>query len=771
MARAAAHDAGADDIGGSCDNGDNADSAGGDVVDDAPPPRRATAPQPAREARAEALLARGGAAARVQSLVVRSPFAPLAGPADSRGPVARERAVAHLAAIMKMPAATAEPRTAPARVRPPVPVQPRRARAEAPAPTVLDERAVATAGALDESGLESATAQLLEKSRRLMRETSAVLAGAARHMRRQRTAATVAHASHGADAGDAGVDGEDASAGTRDADVVGDLAGGALVAGAPVRSPPATSGESGLLGFDEWAAADGGSPDGSPVPDSSCTRAAAARAHTLPRPRPAARGRHGTLPSMSRVSRLGAPSRTTSRPGSASTALRPPVPTAVHETAALQVCAYALLVGAYVSDVRAMCVWGEQDEDEWENEIARNILAIYRTDCTLGEQAGAAVVAEGAGNDSSAATVGASRAASPSRARRLAPSSLPAAHAPPRSPDGRVPDSALRPPTAGAHADDAVARLTVGDMPGVGKTGSGGGGENPGYSASWDLDRGGGLRSAPPMSKSRGGARSRPEASEAPEAPMLLLFEGAGDGRASGGASPPAGDGAAAAGAAAGTGGGTGGGGGDGAPARAASSGARAGPRGARAVVTKAAMFEVLEPYTGSAAGGSGGCRGVVKMRAGPHHIWFGGGGGAVSGQAVWCGLVGVDEAMPDEEAIAAAAAAGKCVHRLCGELEALEREGDYEKYMSLVESVLRPRVRNPARGELELRQWRQLIVVGNVFAMKLVEEGRFGRALSMLGRAGELLEVCGAGDAAGAVGAGRHVIAGGRRGERAHRD
>ena len=38
-------------------------------------------------------------------------------------------------------------------------------------------------------------------------------------------------------------------------------------------------------------------------------------------------------------------------------------------------------------------------------------------------------------------------------------------------------------------------------------------------------------------------------------------------------------------------------------------------------------------------AGGGGGCKGFVRMRAGPYPIWYGGGGSAVTGRVVWCGV------------------------------------------------------------------------------------------------------------------------------------
>lgn len=142
-------------------------------------------------------------------------------------------------------------------------------------------------------------------------------------------------------------------------------------------------------------------------------------------------------------------------------------------------------------------------------------------------------------------------------------------------------------------------------------------------------------------------------------------------------------------------------------------------------------------------AGGGGGCKGFVRRRVGPFPIWFGGGGGSVSAQAVWCGLTALQPGArpPSAAAVRAADASGTCPHTLCAELAALESNGKYAKYVRIVEKVLVVPVRDPQKPDVVSRQWRQLVVVANMFAAKYVEESKFGKALDMLRKGNALAD------------------------------
>ena len=61
---------------------------------------------------------------------------------------------------------------------------------------------------------------------------------------------------------------------------------------------------------------------------------------------------------------------------------------------------------------------------------------------------------------------------------------------------------------------------------------------------------------------------------------------------------------------------------------------------------------------------------------------------------------------------------------------------------MAIVEAILQARARIYARTEAHWRLWRQLAVTSNVFALKLVDEKRFGEAMRMLKSAMRLMDV-----------------------------
>jgi tetratricopeptide (TPR) repeat protein len=100
----------------------------------------------------------------------------------------------------------------------------------------------------------------------------------------------------------------------------------------------------------------------------------------------------------------------------------------------------------------------------------------------------------------------------------------------------------------------------------------------------------------------------------------------------------------------------------------------------------------------------------------------------------VWSALVHL---LPGERSDDEAAAAAE---RLSGDLALMEREGKYMKYVNTVCAILAHRVRHPSRTAVEARLWRQLIVVANVFGIKLTETEKYGPALEMLRKAEELI-------------------------------
>ena len=76
------------------------------------------------------------------------------------------------------------------------------------------------------------------------------------------------------------------------------------------------------------------------------------------------------------------------------------------------------------------------------------------------------------------------------------------------------------------------------------------------------------------------------------------------------------------------------------------------------------------------------------------------------------------------------------------GELEALEKQGKYFKYIALVEAILTARARIYERTESHWRLWRQLAVTANVFGLKLIDEKRFSQAMQMLKNATRIMDM-----------------------------
>ena len=114
-----------------------------------------------------------------------------------------------------------------------------------------------------------------------------------------------------------------------------------------------------------------------------------------------------------------------------------------------------------------------------------------------------------------------------------------------------------------------------------------------------------------------------------------------------------------------------------------------------------------------------------------PHQIWFAGTGAT---SAEWGGLVSGDS------------------RALTGELQTLEREGRYKKYVALVEGILTARSRMAALTELEIRQWRQLVVCCTIFGIKYTDSSKYGAALEMFQKAERLVNDGGGGAIEGAV-------------------
>lgn len=73
--------------------------------------------------------------------------------------------------------------------------------------------------------------------------------------------------------------------------------------------------------------------------------------------------------------------------------------------------------------------------------------------------------------------------------------------------------------------------------------------------------------------------------------------------------------------------------------------------------------------------------------------------------------------------------------------LAGLERKGQYVKYVSLLASYMQPMLRAQDRSDKEKRQWRQLVVATNVFAVKYTEAEKHARALDMLRKALDLVQ------------------------------
>eukprot|EP00948_MAST-09A_sp_MAST-9A-sp1_P002945 g2945.t1 len=140
--------------------------------------------------------------------------------------------------------------------------------------------------------------------------------------------------------------------------------------------------------------------------------------------------------------------------------------------------------------------------------------------------------------------------------------------------------------------------------------------------------------------------------------------------------------------------------------------------------------------------------KGKAVRTSRPNHIWFSG-GGDVGRKAVWRGLLvaNAEEALAEVENPQPSA--------LERELEILEDQGRYRKYIALVEGLLKARGRifktslrkkkskRSANDQniynirlATVRQWRQLAVVTNIFGMKCVNEGRFVIALTLLKKA-----------------------------------
>ena len=79
---------------------------------------------------------------------------------------------------------------------------------------------------------------------------------------------------------------------------------------------------------------------------------------------------------------------------------------------------------------------------------------------------------------------------------------------------------------------------------------------------------------------------------------------------------------------------------------------------------------------------------------------------------------------------------------KLTGELEVLEKQGKYFKYVALVEAILTARARIYERTESHWRLWRQLAVTANVFGVKLIDEKKFSQAMQMLKNATRLMDM-----------------------------
>ena len=123
----------------------------------------------------------------------------------------------------------------------------------------------------------------------------------------------------------------------------------------------------------------------------------------------------------------------------------------------------------------------------------------------------------------------------------------------------------------------------------------------------------------------------------------------------------------------------------------------------------------------------------AVKQNS-PHQIWYAGSGNV---RAVWDGLV-----VADEEEAEKAMRKLTSDFKLTGELETLEKQGKYFKYIALVEAILTARARIYERTENHWRLWRQLAVTANVFGLKLIDEKRFSQAMQMLKNATRLMEM-----------------------------
>ena len=120
-----------------------------------------------------------------------------------------------------------------------------------------------------------------------------------------------------------------------------------------------------------------------------------------------------------------------------------------------------------------------------------------------------------------------------------------------------------------------------------------------------------------------------------------------------------------------------------------------------------------------------------VKVRR--RHIWFAGAGQA---KAVWCALAADGTGAPVDMTDVS------CRHRLCSELRTLERKQRYGKYVGVVEALLMAYLYNITGDAMPLmrRQHRQLIVVCTIFATKLTDASKFGKALKMLQKAEQLI-------------------------------
>ena len=125
---------------------------------------------------------------------------------------------------------------------------------------------------------------------------------------------------------------------------------------------------------------------------------------------------------------------------------------------------------------------------------------------------------------------------------------------------------------------------------------------------------------------------------------------------------------------------------------------------------------------------------GAAKKSHNPTQIWFAGAGNV---RAVWDGLV-----VTNEEEAARAMQKLTSDSKLIGELETLEKQGAYFKYIAIVEAILTARARIFERTENHWRLWRQLAVTANVFGVKFIDEGKFSQALQMLKHAQKLVDM-----------------------------